>query len=416
MKKLKGGKQDNTTVASGSINLLQNLQEFLYKDEIFFQLSLTPTTEQIFEICAQYQVNFFNPPVVYSRLAVEVSQLHYWPNEDLETLVFALHFPTDDATYKTVFMQKVQIRNSEPVDAFLLDNVLKDAHFEVQLEPLNVCYQYENILSSNSFDFFSEMTISNGSLLLEIRSKQQLFMSLIKLQIFNHDGVQDVKFLAPLYHANKKKVLEMFHQDLCAFRDVEKFDKSKTTKRSSKTIKDDDQEDSELVPFIVEENQVALMVNVKISKPLTPEKTLEDLKLILNQHFPFIEEISVKEAIVSKCEQDFEEIIVHISNRMENIIDESPELDAFSIQEKVQLMIKKGELFNKVQMKEILRNLIGNKLNVDKRTETNHEFKVKTEFIQRSKKIFNVASCTLDNDDRCIQRTEPGHDESSVYS
>lgn len=416
MKKLKGGKQQNTTIASGSINLLKNLQEFLYKNETVFQLFMTPMTEQVCEICVQYQVIFVNPPDVHCTLAVEVSQLHNWPNEDLETLEFALHFPTDDATYKTVFILKVPISNSEPDDAFLLDNVLKDSHFEVQLEPSNVCFHYENILSSNSFDVFSEITKSNGSLLLEIRSKQQVFMSLIKLQIFNHEGVQDVKFLAPIYHSNKKKILEMFHQDLCAFQDVVKLDKSKTTKRSSKTSKNDDQEDPELVPFIVEENQVALMVNVKISKPLKPEKTLEDMKLILNQQFPFIEEISVKDAIVSKCEKDFEKVIVEISNRIEIIIDESPELDAFSIQEKVQLMIKNGELFDKFKMKEILKSLIGNKLNVDKKTETNHEFKVKTEFIHRSTKSFNDLSCTLDNDDRCIQHTEPRYDESSVYS
>jgi hypothetical protein len=40
-------------------------------------------------------------------------------------------------------------------------------------------------------------------------------------------------------------------------------------------------------------------------------------------------------------------------------------------------MIESGELYDKKILKEIIKDLIGNKFSVEKKTDTNHEFKVR---------------------------------------
>jgi hypothetical protein len=373
LKKLKDVKPKATQFASGTINLLKDLRKFQKTGMNIFHVTLQSFGDENFDLCVQYEVQFLDPPVINSTLSASISQFYNLPLDEKEKVEIAFHFPADEKKYETVFLHVEPKVNNDEFGGFLTDDSLKN--LPIDLETSTVIYCYENIQSHAGFEFLADLITNNDKLLLEVRWRKQVFMSFIELQVFNYEGVDLVSFLVPLYRRNKKTIFEQFQQELCAFPEEDIPAKKGKEKRSSK--KPEETNDAEMIPLVIEEKHVMMNVRLKIAQPLTPETPLEDLKNILNQQIPFIEEFSLKDQILTKNESDFEKIIKNISRKMEKFIDDNPGLNCYTIEQKIKRMIESGELYDKKILKEIIKDLIGNKFSVEKKTDTNHEFKVR---------------------------------------
>lgn len=377
MKKLKDARPKIIKLASGSINLLEDLKKLQQSEMRIFHVEFKALNEEKIEICVQYEIEFRNPPIISSTLSASVSQIHNLPLDDGEQIECAFHFPVDDGKYQTVFLHPKTNLASNETDGFLTDELL--TNIPLDQSPSKAKYYCENIQTEAGFEFLAHLITSHGKLLLEIRWRKKNFMSFINLEIFNYEGVEAADFLVPLYYYNKKVITDQFHQELHAFPEEEKLAKKGKEKRNSKKL--EETIDADLVPLILEDKHVMMKIWLKIAQPLTSETPLEELKFFLNQEVPFVEEISIKDQIIKKSEKDFEYAVKKISRKMEEFIDDNPSFDSYDIQQKLKRMIENGELFDKKKFKEIVKNLIGNKLSVESRTETNHEFKVKILFI-----------------------------------
>lgn len=364
-------------IATGSINLLHNLQRLqIPNSENVFDLKLMPLEDSDLEVTIQYGMNFVSPPTVDSTLAVEILRWFNWPVEEVtDPVEIAFHFPIDELKFKTVFMNETQSNCITELGGHLVSDSLKNWQFQVDLEPKSNCYRYENFQTSSGFNFLTDIIRNNGNLLIEVQWNKQVFMSIIDLEIFNYEGVCEVKFLLPLYQRHKKTINDIFGQDLNAFPIPNDKNADRKTKMS-RNIEQEELNQSELIPMMFEENQVAIVIKLKIPHPIVPELSIEDLKQILNQAVPFIEEISLQDQTMMANEAEFKKTVRKFSIILGQTIDENADLDTDQLKTKIKMMIDKGELLNKQEFKDVLKSLIGNKININKKTETNHEFVV----------------------------------------
>lgn len=365
MKKLKDGKPKLNQLASGSINLLLDLKKFQNIDMKVFHVNFQPFNE--FEICVQYVIQFWDYPDTDTTLFAYINQFYNLPLEPNEQIEVAFHFPTDDKIFKTVFMH--QDESLTDTAGYILDEYLKKAPLE--FEASGISFSYENIQSQFGFEFLADLITCNGRLLVEIRWRKQVFMTFINLEVFNYEGVEEASFVVPMFHFHKRAVLEHFKQELSAFPFPEKAAKGKGSSKKGEELA------IELIPLIVDEKHVMMKVSFKIAQPLTPESSIDELKIALNQHVPFMEELSLKDTVISESENDFEKNIEKISIEIEKLIDDNPEIDIYDFERKIKKLIECGELPRKTELKQAVKELIGNKYNMERKTETNQEFKVK---------------------------------------
>lgn len=369
MKKLK---EEKRHIASGSINLLHNLQQFSAYSSKIFHLKMKSNKEEVAEICIQYEIDFDAPPEVDTTLSIEIGQLFNLSNNSEETLETAFHFPVGNGKFKPAFMhQQPMVVDS---NGFLSD--LQCLQMDLtSAQAIEFGFKYENFQTSSGLESVYEIIQRNEKLMIELRWNQKVFMSLISLNVFNYEGVTESKFLVPLYQRNGKMIDSLFHQEMCAFPEkAVKADKKKV----KSMIAEQEIESTELIPLTVGDKPVAMMVKVKLTNPLKPETLLKDLKLELNQHVSIIEEIRVEENETSKAEFEFERIIRKIAKKIENFIEKNPQVEAFELQHKIKAFIESGELYGKAEFKDVVKTLIGNKFNATKKTETNHDFKVRS--------------------------------------
>ena len=101
--------------------------------------------------------------------------------------------------------------------------------------------------------------------------------------------------------------------------------------------------------------------------------TLEDLRKLLNQHVLIIDtEPSEIEKIQNENIKSLKEILKILIGCIESSLDGIS--DFASLQNEIKGKVEEG--FDKKQLKNAIKDVIGNVLNVDSPTETNHEFKV----------------------------------------
>ena len=376
-KELKDKKFENPKIATGSINLLYNLRRFQNTKIKTFHVNLHPPQNSNLEICIQYQIDFVCSPTIDATLAVEIIHLFNWPlEEEANHLNVVFHFPIENIKFKNVLMHKCQNNDFNGLGGVLVSDSLKNEQFEFIPESEQVCYKYENIQTTPGVNFLTKIIQNKENFLVEIRWNKQVYMSIINLEIFNYEGVNEVKFMVPLYQRNKKTIIDLFDQELNGFPEEIITAKNKKSKVSIQPVEHEEPMDSELVPFMYKDKHVAIVMKVKIAKPLVLPLSVDELKLILNQAAPYIEGISLQDQIVFSNEADFKEIIRKLSKKLEEVINQNAELETYQIKIKIKTMIEKGELFDKEELKKVLKCLIGNKLNLQKKTETNHEFKV----------------------------------------
>lgn len=369
-KKPKNGKEPTLPIATGSINLLHNLQRFQSDGGNDFQITMNTTEGESFEVYLQYRICLVNLQKIDRTLAVDAVLVRLPTGAEI-----ALHFPYGDSKFKIARLYAADADTLNNRCALLVHESLKAENFRLHPDQPSHRFVYENFQSADSFDLLTELVGSDGNLLIELKCDNQVFMAFISLRMFGYEGVDHAKFLLPLYIRNQKAVLEMFKQDLCAFPVEEKSEKAKRTKGSAKQMKEE--ETGELLPWTIDDAPVAVMVNLKVTKPVVSEVSIDELKAILNQHVTFIEEATKKQNVIAECEKNFSDAIKGIAEKMEKFIDENPQLEAYQTEQKLKKMIETGENYDKEQFKSAVKDLIGNKLNVDKKTETNHEFKVR---------------------------------------
>lgn len=131
--------------------------------------------------------------------------------------------------------------------------------------------------------------------------------------------------------------------------------------------------------------------------PTEPEFSLEDLKLLLNKHVTLMKNFSSIEQVQAESVQRFNNAVKELSFQVESAIDkssevtetltcsETSELDQSSqirenFESRIKQVIEKSELYDKNSLKNAVKDMIGNVLNVGIETFTNHEFKVKKSF------------------------------------
>lgn len=124
-----------------------------------------------------------------------------------------------------------------------------------------------------------------------------------------------------------------------------------------------------------------LSINVKDEDSLhiidcPPEETLEDLKFELNEIVSFKKEISKQDQVRDESEANFKIAVNVLARNLELFIDSHPEIATENLETEIKLQLEKGEIFDKNLLKNAMKDVIGNKLNVDNKTESNHEFKV----------------------------------------
>lgn len=376
-KNLKETNVSSVKYTTGSINLIHVLQRRQSFGIEIFHSELESSENFNLELCVQYRIKFVSPPTFPSSLGVEnLHFLNWTTEEDPNSVEVAFHFPGEDLKFKPVFMHKYQVKNGFDLGNLLISDSLENVEYEFQFDEKKTCYGYENFLSSSSFSFLTDVIRNNENLLVEIRWNKKLYMSIINLDVFNYEGVHEMKFLLPIYHRHEDTIENLFHQEMKGFSEDEKLDKKNKCRKSSKVIKEEESKSSDLIPFMIKDNHVMMVLNLKIAQPLVEERSVKDLKFILNHKVPFIEEVSPRNQIVSSNEADFKKVVRHIANRIEHVINKNANLDTYQIRMKVKMMVEKGELFDKQELKEVLKSLIGNKINLEKKTETNHEFKV----------------------------------------
>ena len=378
-KKLKEPKTKTVLVASETINLLESLKKHQITNSNNFHVEMSSLSEQSFKICVQYQINFFKPPNADTTLSASVLSIFNLSAVDGNDFEVALHYPVDEDKFIPVYMHSLS--KLEDTEKYLVDESLKSLPQNLDYEKFNKMFKYENLLSVSGFQFLANLITADRKLLIEIRWKKQIFMAFINLRVFYYEGVESASFLLPVYHFNKKIVHEEFNQDLCGFSAEENLSKKEKEKTTSKLITEEIV-DSKLIPWISDDKQILIKVQLKLSRPLFKETSLEDLKTAFNQHVPFFQQISEVDKIIQENEKSFEKSIYKISWKIEKIIDESPSMDDYDFEQKIKKMIEMGELYEKNVFKEVLKDLIGNKFNFVKKTETNHEFKVKLKFPQ----------------------------------
>lgn len=381
-KKLKNSNKDmkprTVELASGTIDLLQNLLSYQdYEMKIFHLMLESPNSEKVFEACIQYEVKFVNPPNINDTLAIEVSQICNLPLEPDERLEIVFHYPMD-GKFKAVRLNDCEVTELKVSNDFIPDDCLQNVILDDE-QSNSITFKYENLLLISSLKFLTELIKSHGKLLVDIQWRKQVFMTFIKLDIFNYTGIDAASFQVPLYHRNKTIINGFFQKDLIGF--PEELKSEKLSKKGKK-IKDvqkieEIKDDSELEPLKIDNKIVTMIVKLKIPAAYAPETSLQELKLELNHHLKFIEKTSLKERDILLCQTNFHKTVKKLAEKVETIIDNSSEKNLENIEHEVKTLLNNDEL------KEIFKTLIGNTYNMEKKTESNYEFKVRNYFYFR---------------------------------
>lgn len=106
------------------------------------------------------------------------------------------------------------------------------------------------------------------------------------------------------------------------------------------------------------------------------DPTIDDLKQLLNQAFPFIRNVSEKEVVQNEVEENFKKIVKNLSLALSTFIESNRNEDIASLEALVKAELDNGSIFDKKSLKYAVEDLIGNKLHLDIKTSTNTEFKV----------------------------------------
>jgi hypothetical protein len=329
-----------------------------------FHLPLKASEGTNFLTCASYEINFVNPPITAETLFIQVAPIFSHNYEELDV---AFHFPVDKSKFKAVCLPKSSVLAIHlHHEGFIRDELLRNVEQDLSPEQPRTSVKYENVQTAAGFVFLKELIQSNKKVLIEVHWMNQLYMILVDLTVFNYESLQEASFIVPLYHRSQKIINDELGQDLSAFPEpAVKIEKAKTKLKMKKPGKRDSvlsievkEEVTELKPLMIDGKPAAVFVKINIPRAINPETLLENLKSKFNEKFPFTEESSLKDQIVSVSEKNFKQAVENMARQLDG-------------QSKDQLEVDKTEL------KAAMKDMIGNKLNVGKSCcLTNHEFKV----------------------------------------
>lgn len=355
-KKRKSESLKNEVITKGEIELLRLFQSGKQKSFILMEIS------ENMEIALSFEITLENPPEISSILSIQINSFYNFDISRESAIEACVRFP-HDGNFRAVMMKKSNYPQ-EISSIYLLDDSLDENHFELNSPSSKIELEYENFQTKRGLKFFHQLIENKQNLLMEFRIDGKMMMTFIDLDVFNYPGVCDVTFFSPLYEWNKGIIKELFQQEAC-LKD-ENISEKKARKISKKV--NEHKEPQSLVPIIFDGKHAAIRVRIKFSTPQTSEDLIEDLIVQLNEKFQFIANESLVEKSLKECDENFKLIIEELAQHFEEYLNENP--DASEREIKIEMINHQKEL------KEVIKALIGNVYNLERKTKTNHEFKL----------------------------------------
>ena len=114
------------------------------------------------------------------------------------------------------------------------------------------------------------------------------------------------------------------------------------------------EENQILKPLISDDKNAAISIKIKFKNPVNQAESLNDLTNQLNDKFHFMNDETEEQQILRECHEIFKSTIEEIANKIERYIHENPGMS----EKESRVMI--NELYDKNELKEVVKNLIGN--------------------------------------------------------
>lgn len=253
------------------------------------------------DITLHYTIDFQDPPDIFNTFSMNVLNVLNFPNNVNNNKVeIGFYLPSYENNYEFIHLRNLSkdpIRN--PVLTGLhYDNYLKELEFQTVTEFITNFF-YQNYLTESNVIFLKKLNEECLKLLIEIMftnisGSQNHCMAILDLGIFNREGgetiiyftnllffitlikfpVHQIKYVLPLYVYNASYVKEHFHIEISLYPDDVMATKDKNNKKPNKIENDV----SNLIPFTSDGNQIAIVVEFKLTKPFYNEPSLDELK------------------------------------------------------------------------------------------------------------------------------------------
>lgn len=155
------------------------------------------------------------------------------------------------------------------------------------------------------------------------------------------------------------------------------------------------EEDQILKPIINYNKNAAISIKIKFKNPVNQAESLDDLSSQLNNKLHFMNDETEEQHILRECHEIFKSTIEEITIKIEKCIHENPVMS----EKELRLLIE--ELYDKKDLKEVVKNLIGNVYNRETTTETNQAFKLLMlkVFKSLSREVMEILKNKWENDE-----------------
>ncbi|CAO1412539.1 unnamed protein product [Diamesa serratosioi] len=370
-----------TAAYTGQINVFECLMSNQSNEDILVLNLLKLDEESLKEVISMhYTIKFHDPPEICNTFSINsLSLLNFPKNYINDNIKIGFHLPLYVNSYEMIYLRdspNEQLNNSE-LTGLHYDSYLKESGFQIDLSNVfltHLCYQ--NYLTEKSVNLLKQLNKEGLKLLFEIKvtnmsAPHNHFMTMLDLGIFNHQGVKNIKFVLPLYDYNANYVKEHFNIDVSLY-PVDEVIKDKNKKKPIK----EEADVTSLIPFTLEGNQIAILVEFQLTQPFNNEQSLDELKELLHQQIPFLDKRSDQEKALQDAQKCFTTSILNISEGLENFISLNQHLDHFELQNKINFFLENDQLIKNGELKESIKMLISNQFNVETKTQSNHEFKI----------------------------------------
>lgn len=369
--------------AEGFINLLNCYNEPTSNKTL--KLNVLDNDET--EIDILFDASFENAPRIDNMLSLKITDFYNFGIQNMESIQACFRFPFDQNFRAALLYRGTLISNA---NTFLLDDFLKQNNFEPDENPMALSLLYENYQTNSGLNLLRDMIENHQKMVIELKYDEKMYMTFVDLTIFNHPGVFDVTFIAPLYEWNGKLITNLFQHEAY----FTKSDVILTKKKRSKLSLDetDSVHEELLIPILSDGKCAALKINLNISKPVNEEKCLNELFDELNKLFSFMLVVEDETYAVQQSEKDFYCIVTQTSKILKNFINANSMLSNEKLIKKFKEFIKSDNFCIKDDIKQAMKDVIGNTINREEKTETNLEFKI---LMMDAFKILNQKMCEI---------------------
>lgn len=360
-KKRKTESIQKEVITKGKINILKLFEQKERKSFVLMEIY------NEMEIALSFELNLENSPNILSTLTFKIDKFLNCNKSQDASIEACIRFPYDE-NFRAAMMRKS--KNPREFSSFhFLDDMLTSNNFEINSSLTSKMeFEYENYQTELGLKFLDQLIKNKQNLLIEFRIDEKMMMTFIDLDIFNYPGVHEMTFIVPLYEWNKSIIKELFQQE-ASLKDEKFFDKKgKKTSIKRKTVEIN--EPQSLIPITYEEKFSAISIKIKYPKPLINEETIEDFMIQLNNKFQFIDNENLIQKTLKLNDEHFKAIIEEIAEGFKKFLDENPEMSQDEIKKKME------SIYNKNELKDAVKALIGNVYNVEQQTQSNHEFKL----------------------------------------